>query len=105
MSTHKSPEQLKTALVGHALTTLLKRVRFAEKNAAPLLTLMEKLAGDANMTATEKKTLLGKINSYYLMSTDDLLSIVDELSAVDAPETVHPKIHVTMSEEVEKWAH
>ncbi len=104
MKNNVTPEQMKADIVKRTLAMLLQRINFSKRNAGKCFELIEKIEGDADLTATEKKALLGKINSYFLLSTDDLLDIAKALSDAKSDTTMSGAVRVMMTEEVEKWA-
>jgi len=96
-------EQVKADIVNRSLAMITQRLAASKKNAKTVLALIEKIEADADLSSTDKKMLLGKIKSYYLLSTSELLELIDALSAnsdSDLPE----QICVTMADEVRKWA-
>lgn len=104
MKNNVTPEQMKADIVKRTLAMLLQRINFSKKNAGKCFELIEKIEGDGDLTATEKRALLGKINSYFLLSTDDLLDIAKALSEAKSDTAIPGQVRVVMAEEVEKWA-
>lgn len=104
MTKKTTPEKVKEDIVSRSLSMILQRLSFSKKNTKHLLALIEKIESDTDLTATEKKLLIGKINSYYLISTAELLNIVNELAATAEEANLPEQVRITMADEVEKWA-
>lgn len=104
MTKKTTPEKVKEDIVSRSLSMILQRLSFSKKNTKQLLALIEKIESDTDLTATEKKLLIGKINSYYLISTAELLNIVNELAATAEEAILPEQVRITMADEVEKWA-
>ena len=104
MTKKTTPEKVKEDIVSRSLSMILQRLSFSKKNTKQLLALIEKIESDTDLTATEKKLLIGKINSYYLISTAELLNIVNELAATAEETSLPEQVRITMADEVEKWA-
>ncbi|MBQ4160033.1 MAG: hypothetical protein IJD83_03790 [Clostridia bacterium] len=104
MTKKTTPEKVKEDIVSRSLSMILQRLSFSKKNTKQLLALIEKIESDTDLTATEKKLLIGKINSYYLISTAELLNIVNELAATAEEASLPEQVRITMADEVEKWA-
>ena len=104
MTKKTTPDKVKEDIVSRSLSMILQRLSFSKKNAKQLLALIEKIEGDADLTTTEKKLLIGKINNYYLISTAELLNIVNELAVQDEDAALPEQVRITMADEVEKWA-
>lgn len=103
MKNTKTPEQIKADIVSRSLAMLLQRINTSKKNAKTLFSLLEKIECDPDLTQTEKKQLVGKINNYFLLSTGDLLEIVDALSGKET-QALPEQVRVIMEDEVRKWA-
>ncbi len=103
MKTNKTPQQIKDDIVNASLAILLQRINTSKKNAKALYALLEKTECDPDLTQAEKKQLIAKINSFFLLSTGDLLEIVDALSENKAQALPDP-VHVVMADEVQQWA-
>ncbi len=103
MKKAKTPEQIKADIVSRSLAILLQRINTSRKNAKTLYALLEKIECDTDLTQAEKKQLIGKINNYFLLSTDDLLEMVGALSAKEN-QVLPEQVRVVMADEVQKWA-
>ena len=104
MKNNVTPEQMKADIVKRTLAMLLQRINFSKRNAGKCFELIEKIESDSDFTITEKKALLGKINSYFLLTTDDLLDIAKALTESTSAPANSGQVRVVLAEEVEKWA-
>ena len=91
-------------IVENAMALLKEKLQTSKKNAKQLFALLEKLECDPDLSATEKKQLLSKMHTLFLLSTDELLKIVTTLADKSTSEVSTEQVRVVLADEVHKWA-
>lgn len=104
MKTKAVKQTSRTEIVDEAMTVLKEKIKASRRNAKQLRALIEKLECDPDLSATEKKQLLAKIHTLFLLSTDELLKIVTTLSDKSKSEETDEQVRVVLEDEVQKWA-
>lgn len=104
MKTNAVQPTLRTAIVDEAMAMLREKIKTSKRNAKQLRALLEKLECDPDLSATEKKQLLAKMHTLFLLSTDELLKIVTTLADKSTSESIGEQVRVVLADEVQKWA-
>lgn len=104
MKTKKTKPITRGQVAGEALSALMQKITASRQNAEKLYTLLEEFECDPDLTAAEKKQLLGKATAAFLLTTDELLKIVTTFSARETDDTAAEQVRVVLSDEVQKWA-
>ena len=93
-----------TEIVDEAMAVLKEKIKASRRNAKQLRTLLERLECDPDLSAAEKKQLLAKIHTLFLLSTDELLKSVTTLADKTTSEEINEQVRVVLADEVQKWA-
>lgn len=91
-------------LAAMATCVLHEKIIASAENTERLSALLERFESDPDLTATEKKQLVSKINAAFLLTTDELIKISTTFSDKDAKENTAEQVRVVLSDEVQKWA-
>lgn len=91
-------------LAATATCVLHEKITASTENTERLSALLEQFERDPDLTATEKKQLVSKINAAFLLTTDELIKISTTFSDKETKEDATEQVRVVLSDEVQKWA-
>lgn len=107
----RETESMKEQISLSALSLILERIERSKKNEELIYSFISSLEFDRDLTQSERKQIIIKINSLYTMSSAELASLEEKYkikpqkkSPAASEEETGSSVTVSLEGEVEKWA-